>query len=125
MTGATIGKIGLVPEVDDLYTNQRVGKFFPKECIANKTGFLFCYYTQSKVLEEILAVSSSSSAQPNISGKQLESFEVVANEELINNFNDLVEPYLDKINVLRKQMFILKEARDRLLPKLMSGEVEV
>ena len=125
MTGATIGKIGLVPEVDDLYTNQRVGKFFPKECIAKKTGFLFCYYTQSKVLEEILAVSSSSSAQPNISGKQLESFEVVANEEFINKFNGLVEPYLDKINVLRKQMFILKEARDRLLPKLMSGEVEV
>lgn len=125
MTGATIGKIGLVPEVDNLYTNQRVGKFFPKECINDKTGFLFCYYTQSKVLEEILAVSSSSSAQPNISGKQLESFEVVGSEEFINKFNDLVEPYLDKINDLRKQMFILKEAKDRLLPKLMGGEIEV
>ncbi len=125
MTGATIGKIGLVPEVDNLYTNQRVGKFFPKECIAKKTGFFFCYYTQSKVLEEILAISSSSSAQPNISGKQLESFEVVVNEEFIDKFNDLVEPYLDKISDLRKQILILKEARDHLLPKLMSGEVEV
>ena len=33
MTGATIGKIGLVPEVDDLYANQRVGKLFLKDCI--------------------------------------------------------------------------------------------
>ena len=28
MTGATIGKIGIVPKIEKLYTNQRVGKFF-------------------------------------------------------------------------------------------------
>ena len=28
MTGATIGKIGLAPKIKNLYTNQRVGKFF-------------------------------------------------------------------------------------------------
>ncbi|MBR3872986.1 MAG: restriction endonuclease subunit S [Clostridia bacterium] len=32
---------------------------------------------------------------------------------------------LSKISVLRNQLFCLREARDRLLPKLMSGEVEV
>lgn len=125
MTGATIGKIGLVPEVDNLYTNQRVGKVFPNVELLNPTPFVFCYYAQQSILEQIVALSSSSSAQPNISGGQLESFEIIANIDIINMFGKNVQPYFDKINELYKQNRLLIQARDRLLPKLMSGEIEV
>ena len=37
----------------------------------------------------------------------------------------LSEPMREQILTLKKQVILLKEARDRLLPKLMSGEIEV
>lgn len=125
MTGATIGKIGLVPEVENLYTNQRVGKVFPNEELVNPTPFVFCFYAQKSILEQIVALSSSSSAQSNISGSQLESFEIVANCETINRFNEIAKQYFDMINSFCKQNCLLVQVRDRLLPKLMSGEIEV
>lgn len=125
MTGATIGKIGLIPDVENLYTNQRVGKVFPNKELTNPTPFVFCFYAQKSVLEQIVAISSSSSAQPNISGGQLESFEITANTEIINEFGRRSQPYFDKINCLYKKICKLEQARDRLLPKLMNGELEV
>ena len=125
MTGATIGKIGLVPEVDNLYTNQRVGKVFPNAELLIPTPFVFCFYGQKSILEQIIALSSSSSAQPNISGGQLESFEVIANIDIINKFGKNMQPHFDKINDLYKQNRLLTQARDRLLPELINGEIEV
>lgn len=125
MTGATIGKIGLVPEVENLYTNQRVGKFFPKNELTNPSPFVFCFYNQKKIIDKIIALSSSSSAQPNISGGQLESFEVIANVDIINEFCVVAQPLFEKIHVLYRENSILIQARDRLLPKLMNGEIEV
>ena len=125
MTGATIGKIGLVPEVDNLYTNQRVGKIFPKEELKQPSPFLFCFYSQKSITDQIIALSSSSSAQPNISGRQLESFEIKADINVINEFCEVTQPFFEKINSLYKQIDLLKQARNRLLPRLMNGEIEV
>ena len=36
-----------------------------------------------------------------------------------------MQPIFDKILLLSKEIFISEQARDRLLPKLMSGELEV
>lgn len=125
MTGATIGKIGLIPDVQNLYTNQRVGKVFYNKELINPVPFVFCYYSQKCVLDQIIALSSSSSAQPNISGEQLENLEIIANVEMINKFGQVMQPAFDTIICLYKQIQLLIEARDRLLPKLMSGEIEV
>lgn len=125
MTGATIGKIALVPEIENLYVNQRVGKIFPNEVLKKPTPFIFCFYSQKSIQDQILAVSSSSSAQPNISNTQLESFEVIANIDIINMFCEMTQPYFEKINTLYKQNRLLEQARDLLLPKLMSGEIKI
>ena len=125
MTGATIGKVGLVPDIDNLFTNQRVGKIFPCDEITNPTPFAFCFYSQEAVQERVLAISSASSAQPNISGGQLESFTIIANIKMLNLYCKCTQPNFDRINALLKQNRMLIQARDRLLPKLMSGEIEV
>ena len=49
----------------------------------------------------------------------------VPNEELVKRFNNIVCEIDRKILVIDEQISKLQEARDRLLPKLMSGEVEV
>ena len=49
----------------------------------------------------------------------------IPNENICAKFKEMVVPFIRKINVLAKAIISAKEARDRLLPKLMSGEIEV
>ena len=46
-------------------------------------------------------------------------------ETILSQFNKCSESYQRKIEVLKKQIVDAQEARDRLLPKLMSGEIEL
>ena len=56
----------------------------------------------------------------------LEEIEVFAPDEFtLCRFNNSCEAYQKKIEVLKRQIVDAQEARDRLLPKLMSGEIEV
>ena len=49
----------------------------------------------------------------------------VPSEYVLNEFTKQVYPMIQQMEVLVKTIEILREARDRLLPKLMSGEIEV
>ena len=121
MTGATIGKIGIIVD-NGLYTNQRVGKFFLNE---EDLPFIYCFFKQESSLKQIIQLSSASSAQPNISGAQLESLSFVYNEELYVKYNLECISLFKQMISLQSQIRLLTEARDRLLPKLMSGEIAV
>ena len=49
----------------------------------------------------------------------------VPNEELLRRFNDNCGVFQKKVEVLKEQIAMAKETRDRLLPKLMNRELEV
>lgn len=125
MTGATIGKIGLAPKIKNLYTNQRVGKFFLPENPFETMPFLYCLFSQNSTVETILCLSGASSAQPNISPDQLESIKFFFNEDIVFQFNKKSAPFFRKILKLREQITNLTQQRDLLLPRLMSGKLEV
>jgi len=50
---------------------------------------------------------------------------VIPNKELLNHFDDIAKGLDTKLANCDTQLHLLTEARDRLLPKLMSGEIEV
>lgn len=50
---------------------------------------------------------------------------LIPDEKLVMDFNKVVSEIDGKIKNISKQIHKLTEARDRLLPKLMSGEIEV
>ncbi len=50
---------------------------------------------------------------------------LIPDEKLVMDFNKVVREIDGKIKNISKQIHKLTEARDRLLPKLMSGEIEV
>ena len=45
--------------------------------------------------------------------------------DILRQFFMIVQPILNQIELKQKMIFRLTEASDRLLPKLMSGEIEV
>ncbi|WP_419510031.1 restriction endonuclease subunit S [Candidatus Allofournierella excrementavium] len=49
----------------------------------------------------------------------------IPSNNLITSFETLVTPIMEQIKTKTREIFVLVEARDRLLPKLMSKEVEV
>ena len=65
-------------------------------------------------------------AQPGLTGKDLDIIKICKpDEHTITKFNSTVEPMLHNIFSLAKQNNILKQQRDLLLPRLMSGKLEV
>ena len=50
---------------------------------------------------------------------------LIPTEEVIEQYDKIFEVYQKQIEVLQKQCDFATEARDRLLPKLMSGEIEI
>ena len=64
--------------------------------------------------------------QQNISGDVVKQTIVLCPpKEIIDRYTNIVSPMFEKRRLLQKQVFQLTEARDRLLPKLMNGEIEV
>lgn len=65
-------------------------------------------------------------AVPSMTTKILDAMDVVIpDKETLEKFDKLTKTYFNKIKTLQGQNERLKIARDLLLPKLMSGEVEV
>lgn len=50
---------------------------------------------------------------------------IIPSQEIADSFNNIVDPLFKRVQVLRDINRNCEQARDRLLPKLMSGELEV
>ncbi|MCI6981813.1 MAG: restriction endonuclease subunit S [Akkermansia muciniphila] len=62
----------------------------------------------------------------SVSGDELRRFPIILpSDETIDRFNAVAKCYDEKIEIVNKQNELLTEARDRLLPKLMSGEIAI
>ncbi len=125
MTGATLGKIGLIPDSKiSLYVNQRVGKFFLGENPITKLPYMYGLLRDTRVIEAIKNAGEGS-AQPNVSPKGIMSIKIPYNRDLINSYNAMLENSISMILDNIKESTVLSNLRDTLLPKLMSGELRV
>lgn len=65
-------------------------------------------------------------AQPHVYPKDINALELCCpHRDILDCFEAKISYYFDLISSLQNQIHKLTEARDRLLPKLMSGEIEV
>lgn len=65
-------------------------------------------------------------AQPQLTNQAIHTIQVLLpTEEQIKSFCKLTSSSFSRIDNFKAQLRLLTEARDRLLPKLMSGEIEV
>ena len=120
MTGATIGKIGIVPNLGK-YTlvNQRVGMFNLGEKPLNKVPFLYLVLLDDIVQKEISNVGGDS-AQANISNSQIENIKIVLpKEKNINDFNLLLESTFDLILNKIEETQKLEELKELLLGRMV------
>lgn len=85
--------------------------------------FVYCFLKDNKASLDAL---QKGAAQPHVYAKDINALEmVIPTEDKLESYCKYVSAYFEKIKVLQRQIEILSQARDRLLPKLMSGEIEV
>ena len=126
MTGATVGKYGIVPIKDKpILVNQRVAFFdLGKEPIL-KLPFLINSLNQKYFRDTVFSLASGA-AQPNISNTQIDGIPlVIPSREIIDSYNLKLAPVYKTILNNQAENQKLSELRDWLLPMLMNGQVRV
>ena len=126
MTGATIGKFTMVPKYSKtILVNQRVGKFFLGDKPINRIPFIYCTLKQPDIFSEIIN-RGQGSAQPNVSAKDIMTIPCVMPESsVINQFNRKLSPMFEMITNNQFENLKLSKLKNTLLPKLISGEIDV
>ena len=124
MTGAKIGKMGIIPKTDSsLWLNQRVGLFIEKY---KGSRFLAYLHLKSEYGVDYIENTATGSAQPNISGTGIENCEFpnITKAQIID-YSEQLSSFYNKIIFNLGQIKTLEKLRDSLLPKLMNGEIDL
>ena len=112
----------------------------PKENFIVSTGFvtldakckkmaLMVYYflTSNTITEHLASIADTAvSSYPSISPDDIAYLDIVIpSNDIIQKYNDIVEPMFRKMSTLRKEIDSLTKQRDELLPFLMNGQASV
>ena len=120
LTG-NVGRVGIVCE-NDLLLNQRVAKFIPKDI---RTLPLLYFYFRLHSTKISLETISKGTAQQNLSPIETLKLEIPYETKQALELSNLLQPIFDTIYQKNIENIQLAEIRDSLLPKLMSGELDV
>lgn len=116
------GNVGRVCTVigDNYLLNQRVAKI-----VSEYPCFSYCLFRSDKMFHDMNNLANGA-AQQNLSPIRTGQLRIIKpDDETILKFEQMVKPILNKKNILNRDILIAAQARNRLLPKLMNGEIEV
>lgn len=117
---ATVGLVNIA--IEPCQTNQQINSV-----ILHDDNNLYFFYESMKRIKALLdGVGSNGATMTNVNKTKFSNIKVLyPTENLVLKYNEFCKPIFDKILALYKAMLISEQSRDRLLPKLMSGEIEV
>jgi type I restriction enzyme S subunit len=88
--------------------------------MTNYFHFIYCYLIANKIAIDNL---QKGAAQPHVYPKDINALALCCpHNDILDSFESKISYSFDLISSLQKQIHRLTEARDRLLPKLMSGK---
>ena len=110
------------------YTRLYYIDIFASDCSyldSNLTKYLEYIYCLLRERKTDLRSMQKGSAQPHVYAKDINALHtLLPDEEIVRVFCKRTSFLFKKIGILEQQNFSLIESRDRLLPKLMTGEIE-
>ena len=118
-----VGHVALIPDFDEPATfSMDLIKILPFEL---SKSFLYCAMRFGGISKQISPLANGVNVL-HLKPEAMMGIEmVVPSKELVNHFDDYIKNNFNTILYLQNQIRYLTEARDRLLPKLMSGEITV
>ena len=118
-----IGTAGLVCITKErCQTNQQINSLI----LDDKEMLHYMYFVFLSLKEHLNNIGSNGATMTNVNKSKFEGIDIVVPSScIIRDFSQRTTPYFENIKSLQSQLSLLTEARDRLLPKLMSGEIEI
>ena len=118
-----IGTAGLVSLVAvPSQTNQQINTIIPLEDISS----YFVYFLLKSLSNKIQNLGASGSTIPNLNKSQFSEIEIMVPPKiLLEEFDSIVAPFFNAILEHQYQIEYLSTLRDTLLPRLMSGELDM
>ena len=97
---------------------------YPIDTVFHIQSKISIYYTYFNLL--LRKYNNNDSAVPGLNRDYAESMEMICpTKNLLDKFDNLISIFFDKQILIKKQIDLLVNVRNMLLPKLMSGEIEV
>lgn len=117
---ATVGLVNFA--LENCQTNQQINSIVP-----NYETDIYFIYSAMKLIKSLLdGVGSNGATMTNVNKTKFSNIKVLyPTEELNLQYYNYCKPIFEKILSISKSVKIAQQSRDRLLPKLMSGELEV
>lgn len=114
----TVGRV--VITTDEMCTNEAIAHFYVED--DDLRTYTYCYLKNF----EYATLGNTSSISKAVNSKIIKEMPfLMPSDTVIKEFSTKVTPLLKAICLKQESIIKLTEARDRLLPKLMSGEIEV
>lgn len=109
------------------YLKYNLGDIWAADCsyYQNDDNIWFVY-SSLKFIESAIKNLQVGSAQPHVYAKNINKLNIIIPEEkYIKMYNDFVNPMFEEIKKINEKNKILTKQRDLLLPRLMSGKLDV
>lgn len=93
--------------------------------LINKKYYLYIFFILQSIKNQLDNISNGTTLK-NVNQEILKPYQIlIPTENNIIDFNNRIQPIFELIQSLHQETTTLTEIRDLLLPKLMSGEIEV
>ena len=117
---ATAGLVGWAS--DELHTNQQINSATPLRDSHSE----WLLFKLKSMAPEIAELASSGSIYPNLNKSTFSEMRILlAHDALLDAFSNSVSPFVGLMTALSKQNELLEKLRDAMLPRLISGELEI
>lgn len=117
---ATVGLVNI--SIEDCQTNQQINSIV----LADERSLYYLYFAMKDLKSLLDGVGSNGATMTNVNKEKFSNLSILCPDTLLlEKYYEYSKPLFDKILNLSKNINCLTEARDRLLPKLISGEIEV
>lgn len=117
---ATVGLVNIA--IETCQTNQQINSIV----LNDEQDLYYTYFTMKRLKALLEGVGSNGATMTNVNKTKFGNLEVLyPGNNLRKDYFDYCKPIFEKIYALSIGVHELSQVRDGLLPKLMSGEIEV
>ena len=117
---ATVGLVNIA--IETCQTNQQINSIV----LHDEQDLYYTYFTMKRLKALLEGVGSNGATMTNVNKTKFGNLEVLyPSNNLRKDYFDYCKPIFEKIYALSIGVHKLSQVRDGLLPKLMSGEIEV
>lgn len=116
----TVGRVAITTE--KMLSNEAIAHFIPKKSTYLTPEYIFLFLKNF----EYDSLGNTSSIATAVNSQTIKGINILVPDiEITNNFSSSVVALFKRIKTNQEEIKTLSQIRDSLLPKLMSGEIEV